>query len=336
MAKTDVKLGMDTIGVVVIGRNEGERLKRCLASVLEKVRAIVYVDSGSTDGSPEYAKSQGVEVVSLDMSIPFSAGRARNEGFDHLQQNHKGIRFVQFVDGDCEVCDGWLGKVFDFLEVNPEYAVAAGQRHEKFPEASVYNRLCDLEWNTPVGEAESCGGDFMIRADAFAQVQGFNPTVVAGEEPDMCYRLRKNGWKVYRLDHSMTMHDAAISRFGQWWNRTVRCGHAYAQGYYLHRQDGEGFCFRLSSKSWIWALCIPLIILLLSVFVSPLFLGLLGFYPLQFAKIAVQENKRIKNGKLSLIYAFFTVLAKWPQLMGQILFVKRKLMDKKLSIIEYN
>jgi GT2 family glycosyltransferase len=327
---------IEAIGVVVIGRNEGERLKGCLKSLVGRVKSIVYVDSGSSDGSLEYAQSLGVDVVSLDMTIPFSAGRARNEGFEQLRKHQHELTYVQFIDGDCEVAEGWLTAAHDFLEKETGFAVVAGRRHEKFPERSVYNQLCDIEWDTPVGETEVCGGDFMIRAETFAQVKGFNPSVVAGEEPDMCYRLRKQGWKIFRLDHSMTHHDAAITRFSQWWRRTVRCGHAYAQGYDLHRSDGEGYCLRLSIKSWIWALVIPVMVLVLTLTGGPLFLLLLGFYPLQFIKITRDVNQRLKSGKLSAIYAIFTVLAKWPQLIGQMLFVKRKLMGKKPSIIEYN
>ena len=65
------------IGVIAIGRNEGERLRRCLDSVVGKGFSVVYVDSNSTDGSVDFARSVGAEVVELDMSLPFSAARAQ-------------------------------------------------------------------------------------------------------------------------------------------------------------------------------------------------------------------------------------------------------------------
>ena len=77
------------------------------------------------------------------------------------------------------------------------------------PEASVYNRLCDFEWDTPVGDAEACGGDFLARAAAFGSVGGFDERMIAGEEPELCYRLRRGGWRIHRADHAMTLHDAA-------------------------------------------------------------------------------------------------------------------------------
>src|SRR5689334_13166902 len=202
-----------TVGLVAIGRNEGERLRRCLASAIGRGLRIVYVDSGSTDGSVTLARSLGVDVVELDLSIPFTAARARNAGFEHLLRACPDLEFVQFVDGDCEIVDGWLTKAEEFLREHPEFAVVTGRRRERFPGASVYNRICDIEWHTPVGEMHWCGGDTMMRASALRQVNGFDPAFIAGEEPELCVRLRDKGWKIYRLDAEMTSHDADMHHF---------------------------------------------------------------------------------------------------------------------------
>src|SRR4051812_21398157 len=178
------------IGAVVIGRNEGERLRRCLESVVGRVRQVVYVDSGSSDGSIALAVALGVEVLRLDLRQPFTAARARNAGFARLGDCGQELRYVQFVDGDCEVVGGWFEKARAFLEDHPEVAVVCGRRRERHPEHSVYNMLCDIEWDTPVGEAKACGGDALMRCDAFRQVNGYRPDLIAGEEPDLCVRLR--------------------------------------------------------------------------------------------------------------------------------------------------
>src|SRR5687767_980137 len=146
------------LGVVVIGRNEGERLKRCLASVLPHASVVVYVDSGSTDGSVDYARAQGVHVVDLDMKLPFTAARARNVGFRRMRELAPAARHVLFIDGDCEMRDSWPAAATAFLEGNPVVAAVCGRRRERFPERSIYNRLCDIEWDAPVGEVRSCGG----------------------------------------------------------------------------------------------------------------------------------------------------------------------------------
>ncbi len=225
---------MNSVGVVVIGRNEGNRLKQCLLSVIGKGRTVVYVDSGSTDGSVELALSLGVNVVELDLSIPFTAARARNAGFEYLLQMEHIVDFVQFVDGDCLVVNGWFEQAIETLSAKPEVVVVCGRRREEFPTNSVYNRLCDIEWDTPVGEAKACGGDAMMRVSALKQVEGFNPTLIAGEEPELCVRLRQSGGQIIRINAEMTLHDAQIMHLRQWLKRSVRNGHAYAEGAWLH------------------------------------------------------------------------------------------------------
>jgi GT2 family glycosyltransferase len=222
------------IGAVVIGRNEGERLRRCLESIVGRVGCTVYVDSGSTDGSTVVAKSLNARVVPLDLNQPFTAARARNEGAVHLMTVQPATAYIQFVDGDCIVDEGWLTAAAEVLSRDPKVAAVCGRRREVRPEASIYNRLCDMEWDTAVGEAKACGGDAMMRAEAFKGVGGFNPAVIAGEEPELCVRLRAAGWRIQRIEHEMTLHDAAMTSWGQWWRRTLRAGHAYAEGAAMH------------------------------------------------------------------------------------------------------
>jgi glycosyltransferase involved in cell wall biosynthesis len=196
------------IGVVVIGRNEGERLRKCLASVARQTGKVVYVDSGSTDNSVEIAESLGAVVVNLDMMRPFTAARARNEGFMRLREAAPDLAYVQFVDGDCEILPGWLEEAALFLDEHPDVAAVCGRLRERFPERSVYNMLCDIEWNTPVGEAKACGGNAMLRADALSQAGKYREDLIAGEEPELCVRLRASGWKIWRLAAEMALHDA--------------------------------------------------------------------------------------------------------------------------------
>src|SRR5262249_7481885 len=226
---------MTTVGVVAIGRNEGERLQRCLDSVVGKAAAVVYVDSGSTDQSVVMARARGVATVELDMSIPFTAARARNEGFAKLLKVSPDVEFVQFVDADCEIVERWLEKAQEKLRARPDAAVVCGRRRERFPDASVYNQLCDLEWNTPLGETDACGGDALMRVQALRAVGGYRASLVAGEEPELCLRLRSTGWTIQRIGAEMTLHDASMTRFGQWGKRAVRARHAFAQVSWLHR-----------------------------------------------------------------------------------------------------
>lgn len=217
------------VGFVIIGRNEGARLALCIASVLRTGQPAVYVDSGSTDGSVERAAGWGLPVVELDPRRPFTAARARNAGWQRLLQDDRGLHAVHFIDGDCELVSGWLDNATQVLDADHRLAAVCGRRRELAPEASRYNRLCDHEWNTPVGPAEAVGGDALVRIAALRQVGGYDDTLIAGEEPDMCHRMRRYGWTVRRIEGDMTIHDARMYRFGQWWQRNRRSGYATAQ-----------------------------------------------------------------------------------------------------------
>jgi glycosyltransferase involved in cell wall biosynthesis len=331
-----------TLGVIAIGRNEGERLRRCLTSIVGRAATVIYVDSNSSDGSVALARSMGAQVVELDMSIPFSAARARNEGFARLMQIAPQTTLVQFIDGDCEVAPGWLEAARKTLESRPELAVVCGRRRERFPEKSVYNKLADIEWNTPVGDAKSCGGDAMMRVTAFQQVDGYNPAVIAGEEPEMCVRLRQKGWKISRIDAEMTIHDADMTRFGQFWKRAVRNGHAYAEGVWMHGGPPERHWVREIRGILLWGILFPMDIILfsaLSYFVWPLSLiaaAIALLYPLQVIRIALRDGKR-KNlpPRDAWAYAVSVMLAKFAQAVGAMKFFVGKMRGKRSALIEY-
>lgn len=326
---------MKQVGLVAIGRNEGERLRQCLLSVLGKVAHIVYVDSGSTDGSVEMARSLGVDVVELDLSIPFTAARARNEGFAHLLAANQQIELVQFVDGDCEIVEGWLTHAQQELEAQPQLAVVCGRRRERFPEMSIYNQLCDIEWDTPIGETKACGGDSMMRVEAFEQVSGFNPTLIAGEEPELCVRIRQQEWKIARLDAEMTLHDAQMMHFQQWWKRSLRAGHAYAEGSWLHGSPPERHWVKESLSIWLWGLLLPLISLGAAWFTSGLSLLLLGGYPVVTYRSYRYSLQQGFSSKGAFIYAISCVLSKFPGVQGQIQFHWSRLLGKPRSLVEY-
>jgi GT2 family glycosyltransferase len=320
-----------TIGFVAIGRNEGERLVACLRSLRAQSEGpIVYVDSGSTDGSAAAAEREGAIVVALDLSIPFTAARARNAGAARLGALHR-PDLIQFIDGDCTLEPGWLAAAEAFLADRPEVAAVCGRRRERRPEASVYNRLCDIEWDTPVGAAAACGGDVLVRADALSDIGGYRDELIAGEEPEMCLRLRERGWLIWRLDAPMTTHDAAITRFGQWWTRCRRAGHAFAEISTLHRRSPCRIWAKETRRALVWSAAAP--VFALAALVEPWFAAGLLIYPAQFLRLWAMNAPR--RGGDAAFWALMTVICRFAEAAGALDFHLGSLRGRRAPLFEY-
>ena len=324
------------IGAVMIGRNEGARLVACAQSLIGNVPHLVYVDSGSTDDSVQQMQERGVDVVSLDMSKPFTAARARNAGFARLMEIAPNIEYVQFVDGDCSSHPDWIGQALTFMESHSEVAAACGRRREIHPQASIYNRLCDIEWDTPIGEATACGGDAIYRSETFIEVEGFNDSFIAGEEPELCFRIRALGKKVWRLDAEMTSHDADITQFSQWWKRAQRSGYAFALGASTHGRSEEKFWVRESLRALVLGGLIPIAALIITFVWSWAWLLLLA-YPAQWTKIFLSsEPKELTNDRpAKASWAYFLIMGKFAEFTGLVKFGRDKLFNNTANIIEY-
>jgi GT2 family glycosyltransferase len=326
---------MNHLGVVIIGRNEGERLRQCLTSVIGHGVTIVYVDSNSTDGSVALAREMGGYVVELDMTLPFTAARARNEGFARLEKINPAIRFVQFVDGDCEIAEGWMDDGQRVLEERHDVAAVAGRRRERHPEQTIYNRLADLEWDSPLGEAKYCGGDILARGNAFRQVGGYNPALIAGEEPDLCVRLRQHGWIILRIDAEMTLHDIAMTRFSQWWKRSERGGFAFAQGVAMHGRPPERHWVHELRSTILWGLIAPLFILGLAWPTHGASLVLALAYPFQAWRITRRHRKQGMSTRDARIWGWNCVLCRFPNAFGALRYWSSRLSGRHQTLIEY-
>jgi len=318
-------------GVVTIGRNEGERLKRCLQSV-KAATAVVYVDSGSTDGSSQWARDRGVDVIDLDMGLPFTAARARNAGFRRLQKIAPDLRYVQFVDGDCELIDDWPAQALAFMEAHQDVGAVCGRLRERHPDRSIYNWLCDREWDGPIGEIRACAGNVLTRASALEAVGGYREDVVAAEEDELCVRLRAAGWRIWRLDHKMALHDAEMTSFGQWWRRAMRGGYAFAQGAYLHGATPERHFVWESRRAWLWGVWLPLGCLVAGLTLGPWGWATWLVYPLQAIRQTVRSRGPLADRA---VVAIFHVLARFPEGWGQIKFMRDRLSGRQARLIEY-
>lgn len=326
-----------TIGVVVIGRNEGERLRRCLASVVGQAEAVVYVDSGSTDGSVSIANSFGFQVLSLDPKTPFSAARARNEGFDLLTREHPAIRFVQFVDGDCTVASGWLAVAAAALDDSAERAAVLGHVSEAHPDSTIFNRLCALEWKSSAGDIENfgaLGGIFMVRDGVFRQLGGFNREVIAGEDSELGVRMSLAGFRVTKIDHPMVCHDANMTRFGQWWTRAVRAGHAIGQRAFLNGDTPVRDCVRERKSTWFWGIGLPAVVVVCLIPSHGASLLLLAGYGVLGWRVYRFRKGMGDSPQDAFLYARYLLLAKIANGLGLLKFYWNRLF-RQYRIIEY-
>jgi cellulose synthase/poly-beta-1,6-N-acetylglucosamine synthase-like glycosyltransferase len=291
----------------------------------------VYVDSGSTDGSVDLAGRHGADVVELDMRTPFTAARARNAGIARALEAPSGeVDFVLVLDGDCELVAGFLERAVATMRSDPRVAVVCGRRRERHRDATRYNALCDMEWDTPVGEAEACGGDALLRVSALREVGGYDDGLIAGEEPELCLRLRRSGWIVQRIEGDMTFHDAAMTSFGQWWKRAVRAGHAYAELYARHRHWG-----REVRSIVVSALVVPAVALFAAPVTGGWSLGLSAVYAVVYRRARAHRISRGDGPRDASLYARFCVVAKFAQLAGMARYVVNRALGKRPEIIEY-
>ena len=321
-----------TVGIVAIGRNEGARLEACLDSVVGHVAAVVYVDSGSSDNSVASARDLGVDVVELDLAEPFTAARARNVGAARLAELAPELEFVQFVDGDCVLADGWLEAAVDALLDDPQVAVVCGRRREVDPEGSVYNLLCDVEWDGPAGEADACGGDAMMRWSCFQDVEGFNEALIAGEEPELCFRFRRRGWRVVRLDREMTSHDAAMTSWRQWWLRSQRAGYAYALVHAVTRGEVWG---RQVLSILAYGIGVPVVAAVAAVTWTPWAAFVVSLPLITVLRIRSRERAVGRSARAASAWAWSCVLAKVPGALGVAAYYVDRLRGRRRALIEY-
>lgn len=328
-----------SVAVVVIGRNEGDRLVRCLQS-LPKGAEIVYVDSGSIDGSPQMAAKLGADVVELDRSIGFTAARGRNAGLARLTEKGSRSPYVQMLDGDSELAPGWIEVACEALRGDERLAGVLGRMRERHIEASIYNWLCDVEWAIPPGLTMAFGGGVMLRRSA-VEVLRYSEDMIAAEDTEFSIRLRREGWRIRCLPAEMARHDAAILSFRQWWRRVIRGGHGAAELCARHfRSELHDFsrrCLRIvgwgiawpivaaasitmavvDGGVWIWAAAGALLLILA-----------------QFIRIGIREWRHYPARK-AFSLSFFLLVGKFAEAIGLLQYWLNRLTRRRSQLIEY-
>lgn len=331
------------VTVVVIGRNEGQRLVRCLESIAGMRREgfeveVVYVDSASTDGSPERARALGARVLEVRPERPCAAV-GRNAGW----RAAKG-EFVLFLDGDTVLHPDFVAR--SLPELTGQVAVVWGHRRESDPGGSVYNRILDLDWIYPAGLSEFCGGDALMRRDVLEEVGGYDEGLIAGEEPEMCRRMRAKGWTIHHADRPMTLHDLAMRSLRAWWRRALRAGHAYAEvserfrgtGMPLWEEDARRNVVRGGALLALLAagLLGSLALLAFRPALSPLPLAAVaGVVVLLAARTGWKARWKGGGARTLFLYGLHSQLQQIPILVGQLTQRKDARAGRRRGLIEY-
>jgi GT2 family glycosyltransferase len=325
------------MSAVVIGRNEGARLQESLRSIQEVGLPLVYSDSASSDGSDRLAQSIGVLVVHLDPAAPLSAGRGRNEGLDEVLRQWPETAFVMFLDGDCILDASFPAKALEVFERDARCAIVTGHLTERFPERSIYNRLCSIEWRSPAGpmtNMNALGGIMAIRVAAFKEAGGFHLDAIAGEEPDLGARLMLLGYSITKIDAAMAVHDAEMLRFGQWWLRSVRSGHALAYRFSRHGRtelrDGQ----REILSDLFWGLALPAASIGFAWITNGWSLLLLGAYAVLFRRAFTNYRRRGVSKAEAWLVSRFIIYDKFAHVIGIAKFLLNKARGE-YRIIEY-
>lgn len=303
-------------GIVVIARNEGERLQRCLDTLVGRAALVVYADSASTDGSAAAARARGVEVVELDARAGLNAARGRNAGLARLLELRPDLRYVLFIDGDCLLVQGFLECSRERLESEPRLGAVCGRRREIRPAASRFNRIVDLEWDTPVGNANGFGGDVLVRVSALRECGGYDERLDQGEDPELAFRLRRRGWRILRIDRDMTLHDVALERFAAWWRRHRRGGRAFLHGAWIHRRDPGGYNRRACASILWWGLALPAAAVALAPWTAGLSLALLAAHAVLWLRVRAYRRRRGSSASDSRVYATWITIGKCAEALG--------------------
>lgn len=312
--KASANTATPSVSVVVIGRNEGERLVRCLESIQSvdypaKCLELIYVDSGSTDESCNKAESLGAKVISIQPQRPCAAA-GRNAGFRAAT-----FDLIHFLDGDTILDRAWLRKAVAPLS-DPSVACVFGRRDEMSPDATVYNFWAHHDWYTPPGDADSCAGDALFRREVLERAKGYDESLIAGEEPDLCYRIRtQQKMRILSVDEPMTLHDMNMTRFGQYWRRCIRTGHAYAE--VGGRNAGMNVWRMQRWKSLAHAMALPVAIgcslALVSSWPGMVWLVLVSASILRNAR---RQSARVGSFGGAMLYALHHYIAKYPISIG--------------------
>jgi glycosyltransferase involved in cell wall biosynthesis len=201
------------VSIVLAAKNASGTIGKCLASLQSLQYSdfeIIVVNDGSSDDTALILKSYpGIKNIT---TAGVGRSLARNLGV----QAAKGD-FIAFTDADCIVDRNWLNALLEEFISDDSGAVGGIQRspadetwfgkkvHRFLSACSFFtNYVQSFPGPREVTHNPSC--NVMYRKSAFDKVRGFSTDLQAGEDPELDYRLRCEGYRLHFNPRAIVYH----------------------------------------------------------------------------------------------------------------------------------
>jgi glycosyltransferase involved in cell wall biosynthesis len=221
---------MPDLAVVLISKDQEWNIVRLIKSALRWTasfpsREIVLVDSASVDNTVDIASNYPINIIRLQSDQRLTAAAGRYVGYQKTSGD-----LILFLDGDMELCEGWVDRAIAVIQSGPDVAAVTGQVINLPPSTGsrAAPRSEPSYYGNSVTEVSYGGGATMYRRSVLKQVGTFNPYIYSEEEPELCLRIRYAGYRILSLEHPIAYHYSdppdRVSTLVERWRRNLNLG----------------------------------------------------------------------------------------------------------------
>jgi GT2 family glycosyltransferase len=192
------------------------------------------VDSASKDRTTKIAARYPISVLKLRPEQRLTAAAGRHVGYKWTTGD-----LVLFLDGDMELCAGWLDQALGVMQSRSDVAVITGKVIDlpKALQTPTTEHVETLDKDATGVYVRQGGGAAMYRRSVLERVGTFNPYLYSDEEPELCLRIRHAGYRVFQLPHPIAFHYSApaeaLSTFLGKWNHNLWLGYGQNIRYFF-------------------------------------------------------------------------------------------------------